>query len=80
MVQKYLEEAARQGLIESDVYQPTWVMPKGGVIRIIHHLLAMPLVAVRDPILVSEDDIDIQGMEAAIKKAVSDADGEGQGK
>ncbi len=55
------------------MYQPSWVSPKGGVIRIIHRLLATPLVAVRDPILVSEDDIDIEGMEADIKKAMPDA-------
>ena len=77
VVQEYLEDAAKQGSIESDVYQPSWVSPKGGVIPIIHHLLATPLVAVRDPILVSEVDIDIQGMEAAIKKAMSDVQGEG---
>ncbi|MDQ1591627.1 MAG: hypothetical protein QOG71_2254 [Pyrinomonadaceae bacterium] len=76
LVSEYLRKAAKQELIESDVYQPSWVSPKGGVIRIIHHLMTTPLVAVRNPVIISEDNIGFQGIEAAIKKAMSDSDGE----
>ena len=80
VVQEYLEDAATQQPIESDVYQPSWVSPKGAVFPIVYRLLKTPLVAVRDPVVISETDIGFYGIAEAIKQSVSDVHGEDQGK
>jgi hypothetical protein len=80
VVQQYLETAAKQDLIDEEVYQPSWVSPQGNVCRILHYLLSTQLVAVREPMMLSEEDIDVDGIERAIKKSASNTEEIDEGK
>ena len=77
-VRTYLNRALKQGVTEDNIYQPSFVSPKSSVPRIWSYLLTTPLVAVREPVTLSESDIIIDDLEAAIKTASESAE-EGEG-
>jgi hypothetical protein len=73
-VQKYLERARKQEVAVDEVYEPSMAYPKTTVARILHYLLTKPLVTVREPVLLREDDIELDDIENAIKKVPLDAE------
>lgn len=73
-LQDYLEKSTKQRVAESEIYKPSIIPSQSSLSRIWHYLLMSPLVAIQEPIWVSNDNIGFRGFADAIEKATSNDD------